>query len=175
MPTRSPPNANPRPRSAPTDSEKTNEIEVTPLCLETLHGEEMAELVAAHGRDEMTRRLFESVQASQKHGPAIRAIDRLCKSPAPTGDTAVQIAIVPGFLYRQYPHSGADGRMLSTAAAQLGWDTQTIQVGSTGRLAANASILLDWLARHATRPTVLASVSKGGSDIVAALQRPEAP
>ncbi len=148
--------------------------QVPPLGLETLHADAMAALVAEHGRDEMTRRLFESVRASDKHGPAIEAIDRLCKSPAPSGDAAVQVAIVPGFLYRQYPHSGADGRMLSKAAAQLGWDARVIEVGSTGRLATNASMILDWLRRHATRPTVLASISKGGSDIVAALQRPEA-
>lgn len=157
-----------------TSVDRKDAATAVPLCLETLNTVEVAKLVAIHGLDEVTRRLFQSLQVSRRHGPAIKAIDRLCESPADCPSAGVQLAIVPGFLYREYPLSGADGKMLSKAAEKLGWDSQIIEVESTGRLATNASIILDWLARHGRRPTVLASISKGGADVVAALQRREA-
>ncbi len=105
----------------------------------------------------------------------IDAVDRWCAERAPQSPprrrSEILVAIVPGFLYREYPDSGADGRMLRQAAEQLGWECQSIPVASTGRLRENAETILNWLQQHVGRPTILASISKGGSDLAAALQR----
>ena len=99
---------------------------------------------------------------------------RCCASESLASIGPAQVVVVPGFLYREYPASGADGRMLIAASERLGWQVRTIEVSSTGRLSDNARTILDWLRQHARQPTVLASISKGGSDIVAALQQPDA-
>jgi hypothetical protein len=59
-------------------------------------------------------------------------------------------------------------------AERLGLPVVTVPLASTGRLAENAGLLVEWLAATRDRPLVLVSVSKGGSDVKAALQRPDA-
>ena len=91
-------------------------------------------------------------------------------SSGPLQNIAPQVAIVPGFLHREFPDSGADGRLLIEAANDLGWHHGVIPVESTGRLLVNAKIIFNWLKRARDGPWVLASISKGGSDIAAAMQ-----
>jgi hypothetical protein len=147
------------------------------IQLEELDAGRMRDLVAERGTDVATRTLFDCVCDSVRHGTAIREIDRLCE---PNGTdrskfaSPVQVVVIPGFLYREYPTSGADGRMLIEAAERLGWQVRVIEVASTGRLTENAHTILNWLKQHARHPTVLASISKGGSDVVAALQQRDA-
>ncbi len=159
-----------------TEPTQTRE-DFAPCGVEPIDSDRIRELVAERGIDDATKVLFDSVCDSAKHGPAIREIDRLCdagESGSLALGVAVQVAVVPGFLYREYPASGADGRMLIEASERLGWQVRTIEVASTGRLGENSRTILDWLKQHARQPTVLASISKGGSDIVAALQQPDA-
>lgn len=146
------------------------------MTLDQLDSACLQQIVAHDGIDVATKTLFDALQASKKHGPAIREIDRLCDATQPPHRDAssLLVAVVPGFLYREYPASGADGRMLIDAAGQLGCVCSRIEVPSTGRLRDNGLAILAWLKKNADRPTVLASISKGGSDIVAALQHPDA-
>lgn len=139
--------------------------------------QQMQAIVADRGVDFATALLYEQVRSSPRYRDAIAAIDQTCtttQSAKPLPSAAVRVAIVPGFLHREYPASGADGRMLSEAARRIGWKCETIPVGSTGRLQRNAETILDWLrCRAHDEPVVLASISKGGSDVAAALQHQE--
>ena len=139
------------------------------IPLEDLDVTTLRSLVQRQGLDETTQVLYQSICESAVHGPAIRSIDRMCDSVDHV-DRKVKVIIVPGLLYREYPGSGADGRMLLEAARQLGWDYEVISTASTGRLVDNAEVLLRYLEKNSDRPMVLASISKGGSEIVAAMQ-----
>ena len=81
-----------------------------------------------------------------------------------------RVLIVPGFLHREFPESGADGRLIIEAARQIGLEHEVLPSPSTGRLADNAKLLLSFLKGHTGRPLVLASICKGGSEVVAAMQ-----
>ena len=139
------------------------------IPLEALDESALKSLVQSQGLDDTTQVLYQSIRESAAHGPAIRAIDRMC-DPADHIDGNLKVIVVPGLLYREYPGSGADGRMLIEAARQLGWDYEVISTASTGRLVENAEVLLRYLENNSDRPLVLASISKGGSEIAAAMQ-----
>jgi hypothetical protein len=150
-------------------------------CLADLDAERMRDVVRQRGVDFATALLFDRVRRCDDFAATIDAIDHFRDAPAapqlgPRGerDAEVLVGIVPGFLYREYPASGADGRMLMQAAGQLGWEVQRVPIASTGRLHDNARLILDWLLTRAGRPVILASVSKGGSDIAAALSHDDA-
>jgi hypothetical protein len=66
------------------------------------------------------------------------------------------------------------GEVLEGPARALGMRVERIPVGSRGRLQQNARTILDWLARSRAERIVLASLSKGGADVRAALATPEA-
>lgn len=139
------------------------------IPLEDLDVTSLKSLVQTRGLDETTQVLYQSIRESAVHGPAIKAIDRMC-DPLDPIDGNVKVIIVPGLLYREYPGSGADGRMLIEATRQLGWDYEVISTASTGRLVDNAEVLLRYLKNNSNRPLVLASISKGGAEIAAAMQ-----
>ena len=145
------------------------QISTGQIPLEDLDVTSLKSLVQTRGLDETTQVLYQSIRESAAHGPAIRAIDRMC-DPVDHIDGNLKVIIVPGLLYREYPGSGADGRMLIEAARQLGWDYEVISTASTGRLVDNAEVLLRYLENNSDRPLVLASISKGGSEIAAAMQ-----
>jgi hypothetical protein len=84
------------------------------------------------------------------------------------------VAIVPGAFYRENPRTGADGRLVREVAERLGLPVATVPVSSTGTLAENARVLAEWLVAARDHPLILVSVSKGGSDVKAALARPDA-
>lgn len=136
------------------------------------------EITLAHGLDHATDVLYHAVLNAARGAEAIQFIDRQIERSSAEEKAAtqsnLQMAIVPGFLYREYPSSGADGRMLVEAAEKRGWAWERIPVASTGRLQDNAETIIRWLKQHGDRPTVLASISKGSSDVAAALRHPDA-
>jgi hypothetical protein len=131
-----------------------------------------------NGIDEATERLYRSVVESPLHGPFIRRVDELCVEDAPAVPAAwsrdAVLAIVPGASYKENPRSGADGRLVREQAERLGCPTELVPLATTGTLKENARILLDWLAAQPERPVILASLSKGGPDVKAALAEPDA-
>jgi hypothetical protein len=118
--------------------------------------------------------LYDRVRRSAEHGPFIRRVDALPEEPG-LADRKVVLAVAPGAFYREFPHTGADGRPLREAAARVGLRSELIPFYSFGRLADNARILCDWLsARPDGERIILVSPSKGGADVKIALTRPEA-
>jgi hypothetical protein len=130
---------------------------------------ELRDRVKRLGLDATTRWLYDSIRESPHHRSAIEKIDLLCDLEG-TVDPSVRVAIIPGFLYQEYPQSGADGRILIEATRQLGLEYDVVPMASTGRLEENATRLLRYLEERDDGPLVLASISKGGSEIAAALQ-----
>jgi hypothetical protein len=130
----------------------------------------------AEGIDAATRALYERVRGSPPHAPFIRRIDELRRRPAPARrQMRATLAIAPGAFYREFSHTGADGRLLREQAQRLGCATAVIPTGSTGTLEENARAICHWLIDRPPEETIiLGSSSKGGSDIKLALARPEA-
>src|SRR5262249_40372256 len=139
---------------------------------------ELRDLTAREGIDAATTFLYRSLLASPCHGPFIHRIEEIRRRPAATawGSGAV-LVIVPGAFYRENPRSGADGHVVREQAEKLGCPTDLVPLASTGGAKENGRILIDWLAqrsRRASRPIILASLSKGGADVKMALAEPDA-
>ena len=131
----------------------------------------LRELTAREGCDFATALLHRRIIDSDRHDPFLRTLSGARSSSPITG---MRVAIVPGAFYRENPHTGADGRVIREVAEQLGMPVTVIPVSSTGKLAENARLITEWLTTQRGDGLILASVSKGGSDIKAALSRPDA-
>lgn len=136
---------------------------------------DIEQLSKSGGIDFATAVLYDAVVHAEPHAAFIAEIDALrgaAALPPPPADTL--LAVAPGAFYAEYPHSGADGRLLREQAAALGCHSELIPCASMGTIAENAEFICRWLAGRNERRIILASISKGGSEIKAALRRPEA-
>jgi hypothetical protein len=134
------------------------------------------QLTASAGIDFATAVLYDAITHCPPHAAFLAELDAQRSDDTPLqvpSDTL--LAVAAGAFYLEYPHSGADGRLLREQAAALGCPCELIPSASMGSLAENAELLCQWLAARGERRIILASISKGGSDITAALRRPEAP
>src|SRR6266853_3425367 len=112
----------------PTTSREENEtallirasaFDETPT-LALLTAETLLEITCRSGIDFATAVLYDRVKGSLQHAPFIARIDELlsCGDPSST-KRDFTIAIVPAAFYKEKPHSGADGRVVIEAAAQI--------------------------------------------------------
>ena len=146
--------------------------------LSDLTPETVRQIAAAHGVDFATSLLYHRVRNDGRNRPYIARINRLRTGEAHTPAQArneLIVAIIPAAFYKEKPHSGADGRVIRNAAARLGLRSELVPVHSTGTLAQNSSILLDWLKQRAGQKAILVSLCKGGADVKFAFARPGAP
>src|SRR5207248_2846900 len=91
--------------------------------------EAMRSRAAERGIDDATRFLYERVVQSAEHQPAIARLNQLRKaSPASRSLSGFTCAIAPGAFFREFPHTGADGRILRGAAEKFG--CRTVQIPS---------------------------------------------
>jgi len=135
----------------------------------------LKQLTAVEGIDFATALLYNDVINSSRYGSFIKQIDRLRDEPAVNNRRInALLAIAPGAFYKEYPQSGADGPLLRQQAEILHCPCELIPSPSMGGIAENGRAICDWLATRPERRIILASISKGGSDIKAALARPEA-
>ena len=113
-------------------------------------------------REPQNAALYARVRERRKRSPAA------CPRP-------VTLAFCPGAYYREITKNGADGRILREAAEPYVYQTILVPTGSSATAATNGSFLCNWLCeRPAGECIVLASLSKGASDIKAALAHPMA-
>jgi hypothetical protein len=129
-------------------------------------------LAAREGIDFATAVLYDRVRRSQVHGDFIR---RLESPEMPAGQLDATVVIVPGAFYKEFPHTGADGRLLREEAAQFGCRSELIPLPSFGPLAESASLITAWLDARPDEPVILVSLSKGGADVKTALAQPGGP
>ncbi|HVT81030.1 MAG TPA: hypothetical protein VHM90_10270 [Phycisphaerae bacterium] len=136
-----------------------------------LSREVLGEIARERGIDCATRLLFDSVRTHPRHRAFIEAVDSAAAPErCPASAELPRLVVAPGALYREQPRFGSDGRVVRAAAAELGWHSRVIPVKSMGSVTGNAEMIAGELARE-ERPVVLASVSKGGSDVRMALER----
>jgi len=141
--------------------------------LAELTPERLQAVAAAEGTDFATALLYDRLIKSPERGPFIEQVDSLSEDDESAFPSNTLLAIAPGAFYREFPHTGADGRVLREEAAHMGIRSELIPLHTFGHLADNARILTDWLAaRPADETTILVSLSKGGSDVKTALAGP---
>src|SRR5262245_12573432 len=135
--------------------------------------EVLRQVAATEGTDFAAALLYDRITRSPEHGPFIREVDsRADAAGRPPPGTV--LAIVPGACYREYPQMGSDGRRLHEDALRHGWPVERVPVASFGAPADNGRAVCDWLGRRRDGGVVLVSLSKGSTDVRAALARPEA-
>jgi hypothetical protein len=138
--------------------------------LAELTPERLRTIAASEGTDFATALLYDRIVGSAEHGPFIDRLDSLADGDDQVMPGKTVLAVAPGAFYVEFPHTGADGRLLREEAARMGIRSELIPLRTFGRLAENARILTDWLsARPADETIILVSLSKGGSDIKMAL------
>ncbi len=86
----------------------------------------------------------------------------------------VLVGVVPGAFYKEYAFTGADGQRVLDLARRAGLCAERVPLDSFGSPADNARILADWLRRRSDAEIYLISLSKGGTDVMHALSRPDA-
>jgi hypothetical protein len=125
------------------------------------------------GLDFATALLYDRIVRSPEHGRFIQRLDAL---PTERINSRLEatLVIVPGAFYVEFPHTGADGRMLREEASRFGCRSEMIPLVSFGGLAENVRILCDWLTSRPPGNVILASLSKGGAEVKLALARPDA-
>ena len=135
----------------------------------------LASLADAEGIDFATAALYHRVRSDPCRSAFISRIE--CGETPPQPGQAPRVVVVPGAFAREYPHTGADGSRVFELAARLGWPAERVEVPSLAPVAENAAALARVLARprgDSGRPTIVVSLSKGGADVRAALDRPGA-
>lgn len=149
-----------------------------PRGFDGLTPELLRELSTTEGCDFATALLHQSVVESHRHGTFLReafwtAGNRNSDGGIRGAAGSPTVGIVPGAFHRENPRTGADGRVVREVASSLGLRVAVSPVSSTGSIADNARVLASWLPTL-NDASVLVSVSKGGSDVKAALARPDA-
>ena len=122
--------------------------------------------------DAATMALCELVRDSSRHAALIQRIES--GEPPAIDGAAPRVVVMPGAFHEHHAHTGADGRRVLELAAQLGWPAEVAPMPSLGSMTANAALLIEFLKRRRGRPIILVSLSKGGADVRAALDRPNA-
>lgn len=143
-------------------------------ALEDLSAEVLAAIADREGIDFATALLFKSLCASDQHQDFIRRVENNQEASDEPIETNYRIVIVPGAFYREFPQSGADGRLVIQTAHDLGIPVDVIPLKSFGLLEENGAIIADYLQKHADESVVLVSLSKGTSDFKALLSHPHA-
>jgi len=86
-------------------------------------------------------------------------------------DRRVMLALAPGMFYQDNPEIGADGRQLRALASRIGLVPALIPSRQTGTTRENAKIICRFVADiPGTMDVILASASKGGADVMEAIQ-----
>ncbi|HMC67132.1 MAG TPA: hypothetical protein VKI65_19510 [Gemmataceae bacterium] len=127
------------------------------------------------GIDFATALLYDRLLRSPEHGSFIQRLESLPGTANPARPLVATVVIVPGAFYVEFPHTGADGRLLREVAAQFGCRSELIPIASFGSLAANARTICEWLTARVEEPVILVSLSKGGADMKTALAQPDGP
>ncbi len=82
------------------------------------------------------------------------------------------LAVAPGMFYKDNPNVGADGRVVREIARELGLKETVIPTEQTGTVERNGEIICEYLrGRKDVKGIILASTSKGSSDIKKALKQ----
>ncbi len=87
-----------------------------------------------------------------------------------TANKKLMLAMVPGMYYNSNASIGGDGAEIRASARDLGFTDVLVNVNPDGSVEENGRFLCDWLSNYKEYTIVLASISKGASDIKRGLQ-----
>jgi hypothetical protein len=136
---------------------------------------ELGRVAREHGIDFATALAYDRLQRSPSHGPFIAWMDAPEETgPAPCERRDTLVAVVPGVLYKEHPHTGAGGEKVLDLAERCGCRAERVPMLSFGSPRQNAHILLEWLEQRSSEEVILVSLSKGGADVKLALEGPGA-
>lgn len=114
-------------------------------------------------REPQNKRFYEYLIGKEK---------QLIQSTPDYSDQNVLLALVPGAFYEDNTGIGADGAKLRELVVKMGLKEDMIRVEQTGSVYRNAEIICDYLKnRNDVTGIILASVSKGSSDIKMAITK----
>src|SRR5688572_1228045 len=123
------------------------------------HGEltvaAMQALARQEGLDFATALLFDRVCRLPEHTAFIGRLERFVDEVPRGGCLDETVVIVPGAFYNEFPHTGADGRLLREEAAKFGCESDLVPLPSFGRLAETAPLLCNWLDARPEEPVIL--------------------
>jgi hypothetical protein len=140
-----------------------------PLSGGRIRATDFARLTSARGIDFATAALYDRVRRDPGTALLMQGHFSPANGAASRPPRDALLAVVPGALYREYPKTGADGRVIRNIAESIGWTTELIRLPTDGPPEPNGERLQEWLDRRANRPTLLVSLSKGSADVKAAL------
>ena len=132
------------------------------------------EVATDAGHDFATAWLYHCIRSSPPHRDFVEGVEAVDPCSGRLANWDVRLAVVPGAFHRECPKSGADGRLVRSAALQCGMSVEVIRTGDFAPLEENARLICRWLLEQPRRPTLLISVCKGAADVRLALCRPEA-
>ncbi|MCB1327694.1 MAG: hypothetical protein H7A21_14565 [Spirochaetales bacterium] len=133
------------------------------------------DLARSRGNDYATAVFFHRVNSEPRNARYIDRIRQISANLDPShlpdySSKNALLLMVPGMFYTLNAAVGGDGQEIRTAAQQLGARAALMLVEPDGTVDENAADLCQWLSASNERNIVLASLSKGGSDIKRALQ-----
>ncbi|WP_420127454.1 hypothetical protein [Longimicrobium sp.] len=130
----------------------------------------LTQLTREHGVDFATALWYDRVRSAEPHQAFIEAVEAL-DADAALPATSARLLLAPAAFWREYPQFGADGAAVLAVARGLGMDAEMIRTPSTGSVSENARVIREALAKEADGSVILASLSKGGADVRAALDQ----
>ena len=140
-----------------------------------LTGDAVRAIAQQEGIDFATALCYQAVCRDPRQETFLRTLAALPETMTPDCRLDATVAVVPGAFYREYPHTGADGRLLREVAAEFACPTELIPLPSFRSPRAAARLIVDWLARRPNgERIVLVSLSKGGGEVKLALAEPDA-
>jgi hypothetical protein len=132
----------------------------------------LTDLAARHGIDFATAALYHRLRSDPRRSMFHQRIE---SAEAPLPSETPRIVIMPGAFAAEYPHTGADGSRVMELASKLGWPAERVGLPSLAPMADNGAALVRVLEQQPGRPTIIVSLSKGGADVRAAIERADAP
>ncbi len=138
--------------------------------LSDLSHEALQQLTRDQGMDFAVALLYNRLLRQPHNAAFFAKVLESRQRPSEVRSRSVTLAFCPGAYYREIVKNGADGRILRQAAEPYVQQAVLIPTGSSATVSENGAFLCDWLLQRPNdEQIVLASLSKGSSDIKAAL------
>lgn len=135
-----------------------------------LDRETLGDLARRHGCDLATCLLYDRVKRDPALAPFIDDIDAKRRETGPLPQMRGRLLIAPAAFFRELPSFGGRGDVVAEVAARFGLHASLLPAKSTGSVTENARLIRDALVAESHEPTVVVSLSKGGTDVRLALE-----
>ena len=143
--------------------------------LNELNDDELKRITQTSGIDAATALLYDAVRSAPQNRQLIERLEsREEPKSSPAGSTSQNRDRPRRVLSPAFSRGQMVDRIVELAARTGLATTEVLPLPSFAPMAQNAQMLVDFLAGNPSRPTILVSLSKGGSDVSEAMRRPDA-